>query len=134
MSWYAITTTRTAPPGRPGRRHGRCRAAGGAPRRIRGPHLRRGAPPAALHRPCRLPGRPGGAVRVVVMAYQDIGYVCLDELLALGAEVALVVTHPDPATENIWFRSVAERARQASLPVLLPPSVNAPDVVAEIAR
>ena len=73
-------------------------------------------------------------MRVVVMAYQDIGYVCLDELLALGAEVALVVTHPDPATENIWFRSVAERARQASLPVLLPPSVNAPDVVAEIAR
>jgi len=72
-------------------------------------------------------------VRVVVMAYQDIGYVCLDELLALRAEVALVVTHPDPAQENIWFRSVAERARQAGLPVLIPPSVNAPDVVATIA-
>jgi len=72
-------------------------------------------------------------VRVVVMAYQDIGYVCLDELLALRAEVALVVTHPDPAQENIWFRSVAERARQAGLPVLIPPSVNAPDVVAAIA-
>src|SRR3989449_7765882 len=67
------------------------------------------------------------------MAYQDIGYVCLDELLALRAEVALVVTHPDPAQENIWFRSVAERARQAGLPVLIPPSVNAPDVVAAIA-
>src|SRR5438046_3064463 len=67
------------------------------------------------------------------MAYQDIGYVCLDELLALRAEVALVVTHPDPAHENIWFRSVAERARQAGLPVLIPPSVNAPDVVATIA-
>ncbi len=72
-------------------------------------------------------------MRVVVMAYQDIGYVCLDELLALRAEVALVVTHPDPAQENIWFRSVAERARQAGLPVLIPPSVNAPDVVATIA-
>ena len=72
-------------------------------------------------------------MRVVVMAYQDIGYVCLDELLALRAEVALVVTHPDPAQENIWFRSVAERARQAGLPVLIPPSVNAPDVVAAIA-
>src|SRR5437899_12010871 len=67
------------------------------------------------------------------MAYQDIGYVCLDELLALRADVALVVTHPDPAQENIWFRSVAERARQAGLPVLVPPSVNAPDVVAAIA-
>ena len=72
-------------------------------------------------------------MRVVVMAYQDIGYVCLDELLALRAEVALVVTHPDPAHESIWFRSVAVRARQAGLPVLLPPSVNAPDVVATIA-
>jgi len=72
-------------------------------------------------------------VRVVVMAYQDIGYVCLDELLALRAEVALVVTHPDPVNENIWFRSVAERARKAGLPVLRPPSVNAPDVVAAIA-
>src|SRR5437870_7447122 len=68
------------------------------------------------------------------MAYQDIGYVCLDELLALRAEVALVVTHPDSAHESIWFRSVAERARQAGLPVLLPPSVNAPDVVAAISR
>ena len=72
-------------------------------------------------------------MRVVVMAYQDIGYVCLDELLALRAEVALVVTHPDPVNENIWFRSVADRARKAGLPVLRPPSVNAPDVVAAIA-
>src|SRR5437667_71932 len=67
------------------------------------------------------------------MAYQDIVYVCLDELLALRAEVALVVTHPDPVNENIWFRSVADRARKAGLPVLRPPSVNAPDVVAAIA-
>ena len=72
-------------------------------------------------------------MRVVVMAYQDIGYVCLDELLALRAAVALVVTHPDPVNENIWFRSVADRARKAGLPVLRPPSVNAPDVVAAIA-
>ena len=55
-------------------------------------------------------------MRVVVMAYQDIGYVCLDELLALRAEVALVVTHPDPAQENIWFRSVAERAGKRACP------------------
>jgi methionyl-tRNA formyltransferase len=68
------------------------------------------------------------------MAYQDIGWVCLDELLALGAEIALVVTHRDDPRERIWFRSVAERAREAGLPVIAPPSVNAPDVVAEIAR
>jgi methionyl-tRNA formyltransferase len=73
-------------------------------------------------------------VSVVVLAYQDIGWVCLDELLALGADVALVVTHPDDPDENLWFRSVAERARQAGLPLLVPPSVNDPKVVEEVAR
>ena len=52
-------------------------------------------------------------MRSVVMAYQDIGWVCLDELVALGAAVPLVVTHADDPGERIWFRSVAERAREA---------------------
>jgi methionyl-tRNA formyltransferase len=73
-------------------------------------------------------------MRVVVMAYQDIGWVCLDELLALGADVTAVVTHRDDPRETIWFRSVAERARQARLPVLEPASVNDPLVIAELAR
>ena len=72
-------------------------------------------------------------MRVVVMAYQDIGYVCLDELLAAGADVAAVVTHRDDPREEIWFRSVAERGRRAGLPVLEPESVNAPAFVAELA-
>ena len=73
-------------------------------------------------------------MRSVVMAYQDIGWVSLDELLSLGAEIAAVVTHADDPGENVWFRSVAERARQAGLPVLMPPSANHPDVIATIAR
>ena len=73
-------------------------------------------------------------MRVVVMAYQDIGYVCLDELLSLGANVAAVVTHPDDPREAIWFRSVADRARSAGVPVLQPASVNRPEVADEIAR
>ncbi len=73
-------------------------------------------------------------MRVVVMAYQDIGWVCLDELLALGAEIVTVVTHrDDPARETIWFRSVGERARLAGLPVIEPASVNEPAVVRELA-
>jgi methionyl-tRNA formyltransferase len=67
------------------------------------------------------------------MAYQDIGWVCLDELLRLGADVAAVVTHPDDPGEEIWFRSVATRAREAGIPVLVPSDVNAPHVVARIA-
>ena len=73
-------------------------------------------------------------MRLVVMAYQDIGYVCLDELFSLGADVAAVVTHQDDPHEAIWFRSVAERARSAGVPVLEPASVNSPEVVDEIAR
>ncbi len=68
------------------------------------------------------------------MAYQDIGYACLDELFSLGASVTAVVTHRDDPREAIWFRSVAERARSAGVPVLEPASVNSPEVVDEIAR
>jgi methionyl-tRNA formyltransferase len=70
---------------------------------------------------------------VVVMAYQDIGWVCLDELLALGADVSAVVTHRDDPDEVIWFRSVAERAREAGIAVLAPEDANAPGVVERLA-
>jgi methionyl-tRNA formyltransferase len=70
---------------------------------------------------------------VVVMAYQDVGWVCLDALLALGADVAAVVTHRDDPHEEIWFRSVADRARAARIPVLAPDDVNAPAVVERLA-
>lgn len=70
---------------------------------------------------------------IVVMAYQHIGWSCLDELLRLGAEVTAVVTHRDDPGEEIWFRSVADRAREAGIPVLVPADVNAPPVVERIA-
>src|SRR5437870_7263168 len=72
-------------------------------------------------------------MRSVVLAYQDIGWVCLDELLALGADIPLVVTHEDDPEERVWFRSVADRARAADVPVIAPGSVNDPRVVARIA-
>ncbi len=71
---------------------------------------------------------------IVVMAYQHIGWVCFDELLRLGAEVAAVVTHRDDPDEEIWFGSVADRAREAGVPVLVPADVNAPEVVQRIKR
>lgn len=73
-------------------------------------------------------------MRSVVMAYQDIGYVCLDELLVLGADLALVVTHRDDPREHVWFRSVEERAHQGGVPVLTPASANDGEVVRAIAR
>ncbi len=66
-------------------------------------------------------------MRSVVFAYQDVGYVCLEVLLALGAEVAAVFTHDDDPHEHIWFRSVRGLAAQRALPVFAPERLDGGD-------
>jgi methionyl-tRNA formyltransferase len=61
---------------------------------------------------------------VVVFAYHDVGYVCLDELIRRGARIVALVTHEDDPKENRWFRSVAELAQKHGIPVYKPESVN----------
>jgi methionyl-tRNA formyltransferase len=68
-------------------------------------------------------------MRLVVFAYHQVGFVCLEELLAQGAEVAAVVTYADDPGENVWWDSVGELARRHGIPVLLPEDVNAPAFV-----
>src|SRR5262249_58236395 len=58
--------------------------------------------------------------RSVLFAYSDVGYVCLDLLLELGADVAAVFTHDDDPGEEIWFRSVRRLAEERGLPVFTP--------------
>ncbi len=58
--------------------------------------------------------------RAVVFAYHNVGVRCLLTLLARGVDVALVVTHEDSASENIWFGSVAAVAREHGIAVLSP--------------
>lgn len=69
----------------------------------------------------------------VVCAYGEVGHQALAELLDLGADVALVVTHRDAPGEKIWFSSVAELAAAAGIPTITPDDVNAEDAVAAIA-
>ena len=69
----------------------------------------------------------------VVCAYGEVGHEALAELLDMGADVGLVVTHEDAPGEKIWFRSVAELARSAGVPVVTPDDVNTDDSVAAIA-
>jgi len=69
----------------------------------------------------------------VVCAYGEVGHEALAELLTLGADVGLVVTHQDSAGEKIWFSSVAERAARAGIPVITPDDVNADAAVGAIA-
>lgn len=68
----------------------------------------------------------------VVCAYGEVGHSALAELLHLGADVALVVTHRDAPGEAIWFSSVADLARSAGVPTITPHDVNADDAVAAI--
>lgn len=55
---------------------------------------------------------------IVVCAYHNVGYRCLEELLRQDADVALVFTHDDSPSEEIWFASVRELAESHGIPVM----------------
>lgn len=58
------------------------------------------------------------SLKLVVCAYHNVGYRCVSELLRQGAEIALIFTHEDSPTEEIWFSSVRELAEQHGIPCL----------------
>ncbi len=72
--------------------------------------------------------------RCVVCAYQEVGHAALSELIELGVEIPLVVTHADDPGEERWFGSVADLAVGAGIPVLVPDDPNAPDVVETLTK
>jgi methionyl-tRNA formyltransferase len=72
-------------------------------------------------------------MRAVVFAYHNVGYRCLSVLLAHGVEIALVVTHEDNPSEQIWFESVEALARLHRLPVVKPADANTAQFVAQVA-
>jgi len=67
-----------------------------------------------------MPDRPS----ILVFAYHNVGYECLDALITRGENVIGVLTHEDDPKEQIWFRSVATLARSHGIPVYTPESVN----------
>ena len=52
---------------------------------------------------------------LVVCAYSDVGYKCLEWLFDQGESVRLVFTHADTPGEERWFGSVADLARKHGL-------------------
>ncbi|WP_298137550.1 formyltransferase [Acidiferrobacter sp.] len=74
------------------------------------------------------------SARAVVFAYHEVGYRCLEWLLARGVTVPAVFTHEDAPHERIWFRSVAALARAAGLPVYTPSSLRDPSLVARLSE
>jgi len=59
-------------------------------------------------------------VKAVVFAYQEIGYVCLNELIDFGAQVSCLFTHEDDPREEIWFKRPVTIAEQRGIPVYTP--------------
>lgn len=56
--------------------------------------------------------------KLVVCAYHNVGYRCIEELLRQGAEISLIFTHEDSPTEEIWFASVRDLAVANGIPYL----------------
>ena len=69
--------------------------------------------------------------KLIVCAYHTVGYRCIAELLRQGAEIALIFTHEDSPTEEIWFESVRELAKQHNIPYLTT-DINAPENVERV--
>ncbi|MBI3820022.1 MAG: formyltransferase [Planctomycetes bacterium] len=53
----------------------------------------------------------------ILAAYHEMGYVGLECILRHGWEVAAVYTHPDAPNENIWWRRIADYAKENNIPV-----------------
>ncbi len=73
-------------------------------------------------------------MRVLVFAYHNIGYECVNVLLQWNEEIVGVVTHEDDKAEEIWFPSVAELARQHGLPVFTPVNPNTPQFIDQLRK
>ena len=69
---------------------------------------------------------------ILVFAYHDVGYTCLQELIERKENVLALITHADDPGEEIWFHSVAELARRHNIPVHTPASVNTPEWIERI--
>jgi methionyl-tRNA formyltransferase len=69
---------------------------------------------------------------ILVFAYHDVGYECLDALVRRDKRVLAVFTHEDHPNETIWFKSVAQLARAHGIPVYTPDDVNTTEWIARI--
>jgi methionyl-tRNA formyltransferase len=63
--------------------------------------------------------------RCVLFVYHEMGYACMQELMAMGAPIAALFTHRDTPGEEIWWRSCAELAHANAIPVYTPDRFDA---------
>lgn len=70
--------------------------------------------------------------RILFFGYSEVGYTCLDLLIARGDEVVGLITHEDHPDEKIWFKTPAAAALEHGIPVFTPESVNTPEWIEKI--
>jgi methionyl-tRNA formyltransferase len=70
----------------------------------------------------------------VLFAYHEMGYACMEALLAIGAPIAAVFTHEDDPHEEVWWRSCAQLGRAHGIAAFTPAGVDQswPDRVAAL--
>ncbi|HEX3728609.1 MAG TPA: formyltransferase, partial [Opitutaceae bacterium] len=72
--------------------------------------------------------------RILFFGYSEVGYECLDLLLARGDNVIALITHTDNPNEKIWFKTPAVAARKKGLPILTPEKLVLPEWSERIAE
>ncbi|MGD0230014.1 MAG: formyltransferase [Syntrophorhabdales bacterium] len=73
-------------------------------------------------------------MKAVVLAYHEIGYVCLQALLDSAISVSALFTHRDDPGEEIWFRTPRVLAEKHHIPVFEPASLGDPAWIEHIRR
>ena len=71
-------------------------------------------------------------MRAVVFGYHNVGVRCIKVLLAGGVDIALVVTHEDSPTENLWFESVVSLCQAEGIPYITPADARSPELLAQV--
>jgi methionyl-tRNA formyltransferase len=64
--------------------------------------------------------------RILFFGYSEVGYECLELLLARGDNVVALITHENNPKEKIWFKTPAVVAQAHDVTVRTPASVNTP--------
>ena len=68
-------------------------------------------------------------MRAAVFGYHEIGYVCLEEVLAAGVDVPCLFTHRDDPGEEVWFRTPRALAQEHGIAIHEPETLRDPSWV-----
>ena len=71
-------------------------------------------------------------MKAVVFAYHNMGLAGLDALMRHGFDLPAILSHEDDPGENCWFGSVADWAKEHSLPVFTPENINTEEWISRI--